>query len=328
MTEEDLRKELSLYLDGELDPTEQELLRQRIETDPDVREAYERLRTTSSVMRRFFDEQRNDPDPESESVAVDRIARESSAAWSRKRLPGGRRNLWLPALLAIAGICALFLVGRQWLSGDPGSKDLADGAKKTLQDDYLEFRPRLGGLKARLLQSVLQYLPGELGDQVETLADARLRTGPGGLFHLQIPVPDGFGSLRNFHAGFDGTASWSYAEGDSEVRRHLRPVLSELIDPLRDLTRLLASEGEDQPDLELLGRVTAADPDGQAWWKLKVRGRGVSERMTLWFDDTRQLRRVSLAGIELDVTERPGLGPEAFRIDTWAPGVPTREDSK
>lgn len=322
MIDESTRRDLHLYVDGELDGAAKEVLRQRIDSSPELQAELQELQKTTTAMGRYFSREAEKARPESaaESVAVERIVRETTTLLARRP---ARRPTFLVVLLVLIGVALAGLGLRQFLSSEPEPLDLARGAKRQLSGNYYEV----------ILEEVSMFrrfeaLIGALNDVSDAKAETSMHVGPGGLVHFQLRA-QGAGLPLESHIGFDGDRYWTWSTGMDEVKslRTLDDGLREDMLPVllwRELLGALEGRDDEGSDLELPGRERVAGEDRELW-RLDVRGDHARERATLWFDDAGEVRRVSFSGIRARLVPRSALSPADFEIGNWAPGLPIRE---
>ena len=325
MIDEATRRDLHLYVDGELDGAAREVFRRRIDSSPELRAELLELQKTTTAMGRYFSAAAEEARPETaaESVAVERIVRETTTLLARR--PARRPTVFV-VLLVLIGCVLTGLAIRRLSSSDPEPHDLIQGAERQLRGNFYEVV-----LEDVTLFRNLQTLLGafeSLSEEASGVSDTTMHVGPRGLVHFRLRA-EAAGIPLESHIGFDGERYWTWSTGMDQVT-----VVSALDESLRDemlpvllwgeLIGALDPQGAGRKDLELPGRERVVGEESELW-RLDVRGERARERATLWFDDAGDVRRVSFAGIRARLVRRSALGPADFQIGNWAPGIPIRE---
>lgn len=314
MSEESKERDeiLSAYLDGELDESERETVKLRIEKDDAWRERYEKMRRTSQAMQDFFKKSGGvEPSRQGEDDAIHAIVRESTLVLRRSQVKGGlghRRpgNIIIVGMLALAVVLAVVFF---MLDDRPDPSELLEAPEL---GEYLELRFDFGDSIAVSAHPFLEALAPELLPKTGLLT-----IGPDGLLHLEARF---MGKTR--HAGFDGTRNWRWDQGDDHVRL-LGPNDDPLIVTAHNGSKLwklalddIADWKEQADDWSVLAGEKLG-PDGEIWWKL------AHEKTTAWFDERRQLRRVKFDVVTIHITPRR-LTVKDFQPETVAPGIPIK----
>ncbi|MEZ6195371.1 MAG: hypothetical protein R3F20_06560, partial [Planctomycetota bacterium] len=296
-------------LDGRLDEAEAALLSAREERDPVVAERRRAVEEERGAFAAIEAERRGRapeaPDPE---ALRDLLAGLAAARPSRHRWA-----LLYPgiALLIFGGLVAL----SRCRSGAPPVEELSRSlaeATRTVQELRLEPGPALGAL-------------GEFLARQGAAAELCLHVDGEGNFHASASlsaVP--LGEEQELHFGRRGDEAWTWRTGGERVERR---DLAELEDafartPRRALAawrRVLALARD--PAAERMKVLGHQSPDGEDrfWWKVVSEGTRASDRLVLWYDDDRVLRRLEIGGFAFSVTPRPDLDPTVFLPSAWVP---------
>lgn len=308
-----------MYLDGELDPAERETIRVRIENDADWRKQYEKLRRTSAALTGYFRESGDGPLLEDgEDAAVQAIVRESTLVLKRSQMKGlgflGRitPGTWLVlGLLLALGVAAVAFL----LMNDPEPGELLEDVdlNRFLQLD-ISVDGRLQDM-GDLIGSTRVF--GDLPGSVQ------FWLGPDGLMRLKLRD-----EAVERQAGFDGDRFWHWRADNSFVsvsgagEKSLSRTalgLRELWDEFEVHMKMWKT---DPGDLKLLGEEI---PEGgsEPWWKMTAPASDKWPATTLWLNPERELRRVALGGLVIEVSF-PRLSSEDFRPGSLFPGLPLR----
>lgn len=323
---DDMREKLSLYLDGELDPAERELVHRRVETDPEWRDGLERLRRTSAVMKDFWkSETAGDPaNPLAKSEAVARIVRESTLTLRRSAVDRagrkGRGNRPLYIVLALALALAAAAAAVFYAQHDESAAALLRQAGGAALDGAAEVRIDFAQSKSLVFGTAVNagLLP----------AECRLETAPEGRLHLSFALPGG----STQHFGFDGKRYWSWRSDEAVVRVFATRDDEETASARRiaevwaNVRESVRAAGSDASKARLIGRESLPGLGELSKIETHLDGflRGNAQ---IWLDDRKDLRRVTVQGLTFHVTPRR-LTAADFEIKNWAPKARIQEISR
>jgi hypothetical protein len=205
MTVEDAGALISAYLDGELDPTQEDILRRRLDEEPELAALYDRMCRVGERTRSFFDEEEgriSDLDQSRETFI------RTSLVVPRGRT---RRRLRLSVMVAVVGLVSLLVVvAVVWQASWTDRDRLAAAAKATLQSERLLT---VTIHRTPLLGPPLPPLSYRWSRQrwVLDTRDATFRV-PGGLWGGDTPPPVILQGQR-FVMGSDGGTVWLWVDG-------------------------------------------------------------------------------------------------------------------
>ncbi len=333
MNRQDSNDLLSAWLDGELTPTEEEVVRHRLDNEPPLAAELERLRAASEAARSYFGRAGGDaPDLRESREAFIRTTLSGSCAAGAAPRASWMQRPWLRVASGLALVGILVLGAGFFGRSEARAASLVEAAESAL--DPAQF------------MTISVSRPGFLGHR----QPINVLYGRGGRWVVEaegsLIVPGSFGSgarswarVRHdgrIHLGSDGGRVWLWLEGADVVKVLTLDAPPSALTYFRTLLDE-APEGQQQTPLLHWGRVQDV-LEGVARGRLRYRRVGaetVSNERLIRYDVTlgdratarvwsspsdRAIRRVEMGLLTLSFDEpREPPSPDVFH---WGSRVP------